>query len=471
MPIHSLPETRTQSVHNLNENDYYLSNTKKEALNYKENEAFDSQASSLPADPQNNNVDVEKTAGGHGDASQPTPPDGGYGWLVVFSGFSLLMFSLGITNAFGEYQKDYHIELFPDEPMSNIAWIGTLQFACMNLFGILVGILCERMDTRLVTFIGGVIMAVALIAASFIKAMWGLILTQGMLFGIGGSFCFIPPCSLPSQWFTKRRGLAIGLVVAGSGLGGLWITPATHAMIRNLGFDWALRISGILVFVVSSCASWFMRPFYPPKKRQTIIDFEVLKDIRFLLIFASAVCGFCAYYSPFFYLPTFAVIKDGKSESFGTNLIMSINAASTVGRIVTGFVADKIGRINALVICTLMAALSILILWLPFHVAGTMIAMTITYGLSCGGFVSLLPVIMADLFGVHRISNIIGLLYISYFTGSIIGAPAMGGIIDNIGHGTNFVPMIVYAGVFMLCSVILQVVLRFIVTKKFVAKV
>ncbi|KAJ1919337.1 hypothetical protein H4219_002025 [Mycoemilia scoparia] len=471
MSIHDLPETRTQSVQDLNDNDYYADTTKKGTLNYKIDEAIDSQASSLHPDIQNSNFDAEKEAGGGGDASQKTPPDGGYGWLVVFSGFAMMMFSLGVANAFGEYQKDYHVELFPDEPMSNIAWIGTLQFACMNLFGILVGILCERMDSRLVTFIGGVIMAISLIAASFIKVLWGLVLTQGLMFGIGGSCCFIPPCSLPSQWFTKKRGLAIGLAVAGSGLGGVWVTPVTHAMIQKLGFGWALRISGILIFVINSCASWFMRPFYPPKKRETIIDFEVLKDIRFMFVFASAVCGTCAYFAPFFYLPTFAMVKDGKSESFGTNLIIAINAASTIGRIGTGFVADRVGRINTLIVCTLMAALSILILWLPFHATGTMIAMTIIYGVFCGGFISLLPVIMADLFGVHRIANIIGLLYVANFCGSIVGAPAMGAILDNVGHGTNFVPTIVFSGVFMLSCTILQVCLRVSVTRKIFVKI
>ena len=85
------------------------------------------------------------------------------------------MFSMGMTNAFGEYQEYYLLHLFKNEATSNIAWIGTLQFACMNIFGILVGILCERIDTRLVAFIGGLIMAIALIAASFIKVLWGVI--------------------------------------------------------------------------------------------------------------------------------------------------------------------------------------------------------------------------------------------------------------------------------------------------------
>ncbi|KAJ1674488.1 hypothetical protein EV182_003178, partial [Spiromyces aspiralis] len=344
-------------------------------------------------------------------------------------------------------------------------------YAFTNLFGIVVGILCERMDTRLVTFIGGVIMGLALVIASFIKVVWGLILTQGVLFGIGSAFCFIPPCSLPSQWFTKKRGLAIGLVVAGSGVGGIWVTPTVHAMINSIGYAWALRISGILIFAINTSVCWFMRPFFPPQKRDTIIDFTALKDIRFVIIFTSAMFGTSAYFSPFFYLPRYAMVLGGRSRSFGTKMIMSINAASVVGRVLTGFIADRLGKINMLVCCTTIAALSIFVLWLPFHASGTMIAMTIIYGLFCGGFISLLPVVIAELFGVARISNVIGLLYIANFCGSLIGPPSMGAILDNIGHDTNFVPIIVFAGSFMAAAAAFQVILRFIVTRNPFAKV
>ncbi|KAJ2796060.1 hypothetical protein H4R20_005663, partial [Coemansia guatemalensis] len=121
------------------------------------------------------------------------PLDGWYGWGVVISGCFMLMFSMGCVNSYGTYQTYYHLHQFPDEPMSNLAWVGTLQFAVMNIFGIPSGILCERMDTRLVTFVGGVIMAVALIIASFCdSAPWKLILTQGIVFSLGASLVFVP---------------------------------------------------------------------------------------------------------------------------------------------------------------------------------------------------------------------------------------------------------------------------------------
>ncbi|PIA18515.1 MFS general substrate transporter, partial [Coemansia reversa NRRL 1564] len=360
---------------------------------------------------------------------------GWYAWGVVISGCFMLMFSMGCVNSYGTYQTYYHLHQFPDEPLANLAWVGTLQFAVMNIFGIPAGILCERMDTRLVTFVGGVIMAVALIIASFCdSAPWKLILTQGIVFAFGAALVFVPSTSIPSQWFTKRRALAIGIVVAGSGIGGLWLTPATRAMIDQLGTGWALRITGIIVFVVNSIASLFMRGRIKVKSREKIVDMSIFRDIRFILICVGATCGMCGYFTPFFSMPSFAEEIVGKSNSFGNDLLTVINAASTVGRIATGEVAATFGTINTMCMCTFVAGLSILVLWLPFETTGTLIACAIIYGMFCGGFIGLIPVVLAELWGVHRISTIIGLLYMANFVGAMVGAPSSSGILDNIGH-------------------------------------
>ncbi|KAJ2058509.1 hypothetical protein GGI17_005009 [Coemansia sp. S146] len=303
------------------------------------------------------------------------PMDSPYAWTVVASGFAMLMFSMGCVNSYGSYQTYYHLHQFPHEPTSTLTWIGTFQFAILNLFGIPAGILCERFDSRLVTFVGGLIMSFALIIASFCDtAVWKLMITQGFIFGIGAALTYIPAVSMPTQWFTKHRALAVGVVIAGSGIGGLWLTPATDHMITKLGSAWALRITGIIVFAINSIASLFMRNRLVVQSREKIVDFSILRDLRFFFIFGGGICATTAYFTPLFLLPSFAIQVSGKSNYFGTNLVTIINAASTVGRIATGQVAASIGNINTLSLCTCFGSLSVLVLWLPFQSGGTLVA-------------------------------------------------------------------------------------------------
>ncbi|KAJ2372958.1 hypothetical protein IW150_003855, partial [Coemansia sp. RSA 2607] len=252
---------------------------------------YDSSATSEKTDIVNNMTDtIDNTNRFYDNKPYETQPvDGKYGWVVVVAGCFMLMFSMGCVNSYGSYETYYHLNQFPNEKLSTLSWIGTLQWAAMNFVSIPSGILCERLDTRLVSFVGGLIMGVALIIASFCdSAVWKLLVTQGIVFGLGASLVFIPAVTIPSQWFVKRRPLAVGIVVAGSGIGGLWLTPATDSMIKNLGTAWALRITGIVVVAVNTVCSAFLRNRCAVTARDKIVDFSVLHDIRFVCVFGGA---------------------------------------------------------------------------------------------------------------------------------------------------------------------------------------
>ncbi|KAJ2558056.1 hypothetical protein EV175_000981 [Coemansia sp. RSA 1933] len=395
------------------------------------------------------------------------PVDGPYGWAVVASSFLMLNFCMGCVNAYGSYQSYYHQNQFPDAPMSTLAWIGTLQFGVMNIFGILSGILCERFDTRIVTFIGGLIMGVSLIIASFCdSAPWKLIITQGIMFSIGASLTFIPSMSMPSQWFVKYRPLAVGIALSGSGIGGLWLAPATRAMIEHLGTGWALRITGIIAFVCVSVASLFMRNRTGVQAREKILDFAIFRDLRFNFLFAGTVCATAGYFTPLFDIPGFSKQVIGKSASFSNNLLTIVNAASTLGRLAAGQMTKFLGLINTLSLCTLGAAVSVLVFWLPFHSTGTIVVCVILFGFSCGGLISLLPLVMANTWGVERISTIIGLLYVACFIGTMVGAPSSGAILDNIGKGTAYNNTIIFSGVFMVLAFAFFALMRIATSRK-----
>ncbi|KAJ2596592.1 hypothetical protein GGF39_003390, partial [Coemansia sp. RSA 1721] len=318
--------------------------------------------------------------------------DSKFGWLVVLGSFFNLMLSIGTTTTYGIYLQEYKLVVFPDASSSFLSWIGTLQFAMMCFFGIGVGVLCEHYDTRILSAFGTVVSAVALIIASFCNSPWKLLLTQGIVFGFGASFIYITGLTLPPQWFVKYRALATGIAIAGSGIGGLWLSFMIRAAITNIGWKWALRITGLIIFGVCGPVSLLMKTRVKPAKRDKIIDLSVLCDKNFIFLFFSALFGASGYYIPFFFMPSYSVVVLGKPDSWGTNTSSIMNGASILGRVLMGQLGDRIGSLNTLFIATLISCLGILVLWLPFETTGTFVAAAVIFGFFSGAIVSLIPV-------------------------------------------------------------------------------
>lgn len=65
--------------------------------------------------------------------------------------------------------------------------------------------------------LGLILVVITLIASSFSTAVWHLILTQGVLYAIGGSLLYSPTCFYLDEWFIKKKGLAFGIMWAGVG--------------------------------------------------------------------------------------------------------------------------------------------------------------------------------------------------------------------------------------------------------------
>ncbi|KAF9187250.1 hypothetical protein BGZ49_004094, partial [Haplosporangium sp. Z 27] len=205
---------------------------------------------------QNNGISNKLASSSSPTTSGSSLLEGGsQGWLAVLGSFLIHCFVFAPTEfVFGVFVLHYQ-EAFPSSPASAIAFVGTTGSAITYIAGFLSGILADRFGFRPTAFAGSVIMALSLIGASFSTQLWHLYVTQGVLFGVGASFTYYPAIAVPSQYFTKNRGLAIGVAVSGTGFGGFGLAPLTNALIESVDIYWTLRILGIMIFVVCGGAS------------------------------------------------------------------------------------------------------------------------------------------------------------------------------------------------------------------------
>ncbi|KAJ2243474.1 hypothetical protein GGI13_006586, partial [Coemansia sp. RSA 455] len=196
-------------------------------------------------------------------------------YAVVASCFVIQGLSCGLVHAWGVQQEYLAANVYVGEPskIKTLGYIGTLMYFSLYLWGMLAGWLAEVWSYRKLCFVGIVIMALGQLLASFCKEPWQLCLTEGIVFGLGIGLVFSPTSTAPARWFTKRRGLATGIAVAGVGVGGLVIAPLTEYLVRKTSVEWSLRISAIYIIVLGSIACYFVRVPFQDKTR-TLRNFD-----------------------------------------------------------------------------------------------------------------------------------------------------------------------------------------------------
>ncbi|KAJ2491418.1 hypothetical protein IWW37_002302 [Coemansia sp. RSA 2050] len=394
-------------------------------------------------------------------------------YAVVASCFVIQGLSCGLVHSWGVQQEYLAANVYVDEAskIKTLSYIGTLMYFSLYLWGMLAGWLAEVWSYRKLCFVGIVIMAIGQLLASFCKEPWQLCLTEGMVFGLGIGLVFSPTSTAPARWFTKRRGLATGIAVAGVGVGGLVIAPLTEFLVRQTSVEWSLRISAIYIIVLGSIACYFVRvPFQDKTRTLRNFDWHAFGDWRFAIHAWMVFFVTAAYIVPYTFLPEFWV-DNGISSQTASVLIAVANVASSVGRVATGFAADYIGVLNSLVLCLAIASVSCFVLW-PFATGiGVGVVMGLCYGFTAGGYWSLAPLAAGKLFGVDKLASNAGIFYTVSAVGAWLGGPAAGAILSGPGHGTNFSGMSAYVGALWLAALVLAMVNRSLLSKRILAKI
>ncbi|KAF9191503.1 hypothetical protein BGZ51_007217 [Haplosporangium sp. Z 767] len=447
---------------------------------------------------------------GHEDVDNEQP----YGWVVVGAAFFVQAIVVGTVNGYGIYQDRYTTHEYSTSSTFELAWVGTLNVVGMDLSGPLTGQFADHFGYRLSTLAGALIMGISLIVTSFSTQVWQLYIFQGILYGLGASLAFFPSLSLPSHWFKKRRGFATGIAVAGGGFGGLVLSPVTTALFDKIGYRWTVRAIALLHLAILIPAAILFKgrvesgrakakrlrreqldreSFMTEQEKQNgataltldtqmnssqitltpkkkLVDFSVMKEKRFLLLVALVFFTANGYYSPFYFFPTYAQ-KHGASVSTASLLVGILNGASAIGRVTMGLASDFIGDINALLISSLFASLSILVVWM---FTGTsipmMVAFCVIYGFFSGSYVAIIPTVAAHLCGISRLASVTGIVYGGIAMGTLVGSPVGGALLD-MTLGENYRPLQLWAGLVMVIGVALTVVLKFLMNPRLLGRV
>jgi len=291
-------------------------------------------------------------------------------------------------------------------------------------------------------------------------------MTYGLLIGAGMSTVYSPLLTTVTRWFSKRRGLALGIVMAGVGVGILVISPFASYLIIKYGWRTSYLIMGPVIGGIIITAAWFLRKdpsqkgMVPNGKRiSEILDKEndtgeIIKgndpasDITGLSLGESVgtkafwilcIMNLLTGIGPqiiFVHIVPY-VLKDLKvSLIIGATILSCIGGASIAGRLITGAASDYIGRKSALAIST--AIEGVMIIGIAASSSAWMLYLFATiYGFGYGGHTTQFPAMTGEFFGLRRMGTILGATSILYGVGGALGPYLAGLMFDKSGSYTN----------------------------------
>lgn len=374
-----------------------------------------------------------------------------FGWYVVGSAFLVMFVGFAVNYTFGAFLDPLRAAFGASktEISGLFAATGLIYFS----LGAITGPLSDRYGPRRVVALGGLLIGSGLLLVGRTHTLWQLYLVYCGGIGLGIGCIYVPAVSAVQQWFSRRRGFATGVAVAGIGVGFLAGPPVAAALIAVAGWRSAYTVLGVAALALVALSLTFMErspaarglaqdgdPVGAAPGRQSTIGVgselssRVYSTRAFWLLYLSCLATSLGLFIPFAHLDAYA--KDQHISAAGAAWILGlIGVGSALGRLCIGSAADRLGRRRSLggayIFMGLMFAW-----WLVSHSAWQLVIFSIVFGTAYGGFVALLPALTADYFGAARAGAIIGALYTSAGIGNFIGPLVAGRVYDSTGTYT-----------------------------------
>jgi MFS family permease len=359
------------------------------------------------------------------------------GWVVV-GACSLVMFGVWNSHAgFGVFLPVLASEFGWSRGAISVA--PSLNLIIGGLIAFFIGAASDRYGPRLILAVSAIFVGALFALASRIDALWHLYTVLGVLLGVAMSSVYLVPTTTVSRWFVDRRGLALGILLAGLNLAFVTGPRLSAFLIERFGWRTTYLVLGALVWILAIPGSLFTR--FPPAATGAATDRsvaaggstirEALADRRlWLLVMAWMLLGFNQMMMS---IHLVSYVKDRGVTLERAALALTILGAGTiVGRILIGMAADRIGTKPMFWFC-----LTIQVTTLLAVIAGPSLSilnfLLFWLGLSAAGSDTTLVKGAVETFGVRAIGAVMGVLSLGWRCGAALGPTAAGFIYDATG--------------------------------------
>lgn len=303
---------------------------------------------------------------------------------------------------------------------------------------------------------GSVCLGVSFTLLALITSRWQLYV---LYFFIGIGICTNGPLiatTVIPRWFEARRGLAVGICFAGTGLGGMVMVPVAEFFVSQFRWRGAYLLLGIIVLLIAPLILSILLKEKPEdlgllpdgkalnhgsskidkewgngQRERAFSSRESLKTYSFWLL---ALAGFLFAGTFLSLLPHFVpILTDAKvTPKFAAAMLGLTVGMSIIGRIGAGILSDKFNKRYVLIACLLLQGGAIVFLMKPENF-GSIPIFAIMFGVAYGGATSSTPLVLGEFFGIKSLGEIYGYYLLLCMIGAFLGPLIAGAIYDVYG--------------------------------------
>lgn len=238
-------------------------------------------------------------------AKPAAPVDSAEGWRNVGVAFVSMFVVFGVAYSFGAFFESMSDEFGTGSGATSAVF--SLTAFCYYLLGLVSGRATDRFGPKPLLVVAAVAMLVGLSLTAAVDQLWLGYLTYGLGVGIGVACGYVPMVALVGGWFERRRGTALGVAVAGIGVGTLVGAAVAAAAISRYG--WRAAYVGLAIpsaVLLLGCAALATRPPRPASQTASRPLGDVVRTPAFGLLYVSTLLASLALFVPFVLLPPFA---------------------------------------------------------------------------------------------------------------------------------------------------------------------
>ncbi len=371
------------------------------------------------------------------------------GWTVTFAGTGINL-ALGVLYTWSVISKGVPSEWGWSETEKSLPY----AIACLVFCLIMVpaGRMQDKIGPRIVATIGGILVGLGLIIASRTTSAMGYILGFGVLAGAGIGFGYASTTPPAVKWFhASNTGLIAGLVVSGFGLASVYAAPLAKyltsayglpTMVLSFGIGFLIVVVGLAQLLCSPPKGYLpsgttaATPGSPAaaSKKEDYSPAEMLRTWQFYALWFMYACGAGAGLMIIGKLALIAKVQ--ASLELGFILVAVLAIGNGGGRILAGFMSDKIGRSNTLLVCFDMQAVMIVLVALTRQGSalaspGIMALLSALIGANYGANLALFPSVTKDYYGLKNFGVNYGLVFTAWGLGGFMLSLLAGKVYDQ----------------------------------------